>query len=163
MNKILTACPRVNLTIMSTFNGLSVPSYRKLIDGVYTLKQNYTSTDRYWASAVFLDSSYLRFPTHQTLQVIPSVWANEVLSFAQHADYLGIPKFDNKLVGYSDVEIQKLKRAYDWMVSPRDPEKLLRQRSNFGRYFQAHDQRRGTDFKKTFPELADFYDYTLTI
>ena len=49
------------------------------------------------------------------------------------------------------------------MVSPRDPEKLLRQRSNFGRYFQAHDQRRGTDFKKTFPELADFYEYTLTL
>ena len=30
MNKILTACPRVNLTIMSTFNGLSVPSYKNL-------------------------------------------------------------------------------------------------------------------------------------
>jgi len=163
MNKILTACPRVNLTIMSTFNGLSVPSYRKLIDGVYKLKQDYTSTDRYWASAVFLDSSYLRFPTHQTLQVIPSIWANEVLSFAQHADYLGIPKFDNKLVGYSDVEIQKLKRAYDWMISPKDEQKLLNQRSNFGRYFRAHDERRGTDFKKTFPELADFYEYTLTL
>ena len=35
MNKVLTKCPKVNLTIMSTFNALSVPSYKKLIDGVY--------------------------------------------------------------------------------------------------------------------------------
>ena len=32
MNKILSSCPRLNITIMSTFNGLSVPSYYKLID-----------------------------------------------------------------------------------------------------------------------------------
>jgi len=30
-------------------------------------------------------------------------------------------------------------------------------------FFKAHDERRGTDFKKTFPELADFYDYTLKL
>ena len=156
-------CPRVNLTIMSTFNALSVPSYSKLVDGVYQLKKDYASTDRYWMSAVFLDSSYLRYPSHQTLQVLPSKFANMVLETASKADFLGTPKFDNKLIGFSDVEIQKIKRSYDWMTSHRDAERLLSQRSNFGRYFRAHDERRGTDFKKTFPELADFYDYCLSI
>ncbi len=162
-NKLLTMCPRVNLTIMSTFNALSVPSYSKLVDGVYQLKKDYASTDRYWMSAVFLDSSYLRYPSHQTLQVLPSKFANMVLETASKADFLGTPKFDNKLIGFSDVEIQKIKRSYDWMTSHRDAERLLSQRSNFGRYFRAHDERRGTDFKKTFPELADFYDYCLSI
>ena len=45
----------------------------------------------------------------------------------------------------------------------KDEKRLLNQRKNFGRFFKAHDERRGTDFKKTFPELADFYDYTLKL
>jgi hypothetical protein len=40
---------------------------------------------------------------------------------------------------------------------------MTNQRKNFGNYFKAHDERRGTDFCKTFPELADFYEYCLTL
>jgi len=162
-NKVLTLCPKVNLTVMSTFNALSVPSYHKLIDGIYQLKNDHASSDRYWMSAVFLDSSYLRYPSHQTLQVLPSEWHKEVLKCAAKADFLGTPKFDNRLIGFSDVEIQKIKRSYDWMKSPIDAKRLLSQRSNFGRFFNAHDERRGTDFKKTFPELADFFEYCKSI
>ena len=75
LNKILEKCPRVNITIMSTYNALSVPNYQKLLDGVYGLKKTYGSDDRYWNSAVFLDSSYLRYPTHQTVQVLPQKWS----------------------------------------------------------------------------------------
>jgi len=159
MNKVLTKCPRVNLTIMSTFNALSVPSYKKLIKGVYDLKQEYASTDRYWTSAVFLDSSYLRYPTHQTVQVLPKEWSKEIFETAQYTDFLGIPKFDHKHVGYSDIETQKIKRIYDWMLSANDDEKLLHQRYNFGKFFKAHDERRGTDFVKTYPELEEFWKY----
>ena len=51
VNKILTECSRVNLTFMSTYNALSVPSYMRLIDGIYQLKSEYGSSDRYWPSA----------------------------------------------------------------------------------------------------------------
>ena len=51
MNKILSKLDRVNLTIMSTYNALSVPNYHKLIEGVYDLKKQYGSSDRYWNSA----------------------------------------------------------------------------------------------------------------
>ena len=163
MNKILTKCPRVNVTIMSTFNALSVPSYYSLVNGVYQLKKDYTSTDRYWTSAVFLDTSYLRYPRHQTIQVLPKYWAEDIFHVAQYVDYLGIPKFDNRLVGYSDVEIQKIKRSYDWMKAFIPEQQLKKQRYNFGKYFKAHDERRNTDFCKTFPELADFYNECLEI
>lgn len=163
VNKILSASPRIVLTVMSTFNALSVPSYTKLVNNIYTLKTNYANSDRYWISSVFLDSSYLRFPSHQTLQVLPEEFSEYVLDAASQADFLGTPKFDHKLIGFSDVEIQKIKRSYDWMKAPVDPKRLESQRSNFGRYFQAHDERRGTDFKATFPELADFYDYCLKL
>ena len=163
MNKVLTKCPKVNLTIMSTFNALSVPSYKKLIDGVYDLKKEYASTDRYWTSAIFLDSSYLRYPTHQTVQILPQKWAKEVFKTAQYTDFLGIPKFDHKHVGYSDIETQKIKRIYDWMISREDDEKLKHQRYNFGKFFKAHDERRGTNFVKTYPELEDFWHYCQNI
>ena len=163
VNKLLTECPRVNLTFMSTYNALSVPNYDKLVQGVYDLKKEYGSTDRYWASAVFLDTSYLRYPTHQTVQVLPPQWAENVYKQAQLADFLAVPLFENKYIGYSDIEIQKIKRTYDWMKSTKQDKDLIKKQYNFGKYFTAHDERRGTDFKKVFPELADFFEYTKEI
>ena len=95
MNKILEKCPRVNLTIMSTYNALSVPNYDKLINNVYKLKTKYGSSDRYWNSAVFLDSSYLRYPTHQTVQVLRTM-EQKIFEQAQLADFLGVPLFENQ-------------------------------------------------------------------
>ena len=163
VNKVLEKCPRINLTFMVTYNGLSIPNFDKLINGVYDLKEQYGSTDRYWNSAAFLDTSYLRFPRHQTVQTMPEEWAPKIFRDAQLADFLSVPLFDHKYVGYSDIEIQKIKRTYDWMKAPIDEKTLLTQRSNFGNYFRAHDERRGTDFCKVFPEFEDFYHQCLNI
>jgi hypothetical protein len=65
---------------MVTYNALSVFNYDKLIHNVYGLKTEYASTDRYWNSAVFLDSSYLRHPQHQTVQVLPYNFSNNILN-----------------------------------------------------------------------------------
>jgi hypothetical protein len=150
---------------MSTYNALSVPNYTKLIDGVYDLKKTYGSDDRYWKSALFLDSSYLRFPTHQTVQVLPQVWNKKIYEQAQLADFYSIPAFDKQFHGYSDIEIQKIKRIWDWKVANwnEKEQQVKEQRYNFGKYFQEHDKRRGTDFCKTFPELESFYRDCLEI
>ena len=72
--------------------------------------------------------------------------------------------FESKYIGYSDIEIQKVRRIYDWMESTeQDSPQIKEQRYNFGKYFQEHDKRRGTNFKKAFPELGDFYEETLRI
>ena len=165
MEKILSSLDRVVITIMSTYNALSVPNYTKLIDGVYDLKRTYGSQDRYWNSAVFLDSSYLRFPTHQTVQVLTDYWNPKIFEQAQLADFYSIPSFERQHYGYSDIEIQKLKRIWDWKIANWDgKEKQVKEyRYNFGKYFQEHDKRRGTDFCKTFPELESFYHECLEI
>lgn len=163
VNKILTECSRINLTFMSTYNALSVPNYKKLINGLYDLKTTYGSNERYWNSAVFLDSSYLRYPLHQTVEILEHKWTNEVFEQAQLMDYLSSPIFNNEYIGYSDVEIQKVKRIYDWMISEKNPNKIFVQRYNFGKFIQEHDKRRGTDFNKVFPELSEFYEFTKTL
>ncbi len=163
VNKILSSCKRISITVMSTFNALSVPSYKELIDYIYGLKMKYTSSERYWNSAVFLDTSYLRYPKHQTVKILPEKWAIKIKDAASHMNYLGIPKFEHQHVGYSDVEIQKVKRTYDWMLTDRNEEELLKQRRDFGVFFKEHDRRRETNFKEVYPELADFYEQTQTI
>ena len=156
VNKILEKCSRVNLTIMSTYNALSVPNYDKLLYEVYKLKDVYGSDDRYWNSAVFLDSSYLRFPSHQTVQVLPDKWAQNIYKQTQLTEFMATPNFETRLIGYSDIEVQKLKRIYDWHLS-RDEKDMTEQRRNFFRFFSEHDRRRNTDFCKVFPELESFY------
>jgi len=165
MNKILSSLDRSIVTIMSTYNSLSVPNYQRLIHNVYELKETYASSDRYWKSATFLDSSYLRFPQHQTVQVLPDIWNQEILRQAQLLDFLAVPQFESHFIGYSDIEIQKVKRIYDWKTANWEgkDEQVRQQRYNFGKYFQEHDKRRGTDFRKVFPELADFYNDCLEI
>ena len=150
---------------MSTYNALSVPNYHKLIKGIYDMKTKFGSSDRYWVSALFLDSSYLRYPTHQTVQVLPDEWNHYILKQAQYVDYLGVPLFDHRYIGYSDIEIQKIKRIYDWKLAQwPDKEKHVKEyRYNFGKFFQEHDKRRGTNFSSTFPELEEFYRKCLEI
>ena len=165
INRILESSTKVNVTNMATYNALSVPNYHKLIKGMYDLKTKFGNPNRYWKSAVFLDSSYLRYPTHQTVQVLPDEWNSYILKHAQLVDYYGVPLFDHHYIGYSDIEIQKIKRIYDWKIAEWEgkEQQVKEHRYNFGKFFQEHDKRRGTNFCKTFPELADFYRQCLEI
>ena len=163
VNKIMSQCPRVIITFMSTYNALSLFNYNKLIKEVYNLKDMYGSYDRYWNSAVFLDSSYLRYPNHQTVQVLPYEFSKKILEQTKLITYYAIPLFDPKYIGFSDIEVQKLKRIHDWMVAPQDPTKQMKNRHGFYHFFSEHDKRRGTNFVKTFPELEEFYNFCGTI
>ena len=87
-HKVLEKCPKVILTYMVTYNALSVPNYDKLIRGVYDLKTQYGSDDRYWNSATFLDTSYLRHPKHQTVQVLEPHWADKIYADASISRFL---------------------------------------------------------------------------
>jgi len=158
VNKILEKCPRVIITFMVTYNALSIFKFDKLISEVYKLKEIYGNNDRYWNSATFLDTSYLRYPQHQTIRVLPMEFSNNILDQSKLALYYGTPSFDTKEIGYSDIEIQKIKRLYDWMISPIDKEELKHQQYNFYKFFNEHDRRRGTNFCETFPELVEFYN-----
>jgi hypothetical protein len=162
LNKILTKCPTVSIGIMSTYNAFSVTSYHKLIRGVYDLKREYSSNQRVWTTAVHLDASYLRYPQHQTVQILPLPFARLV---EMHGEFVENKRelYDHNLnengvsYGFGDVEISKLKRIHDWMVAPQDPYLAKLHRKDFYQFVTEHDKRRGTNFIKTFPELEKFY------
>jgi organic radical activating enzyme len=162
MNKILEKCPRVNITLMVTYNALSVPNYDKLILDCYDIKLNHKSEDRYYPGAILMDTSYLRHPQHQAVKVLNGDdtydWSQNIWKQAELMNYLQAPYFAKSEAGFGDLEIIKMKRIYDWMVSEEDIKVQRMRRYNFYKYFSTHDARRGTDFVKTFPELEDFWN-----
>jgi len=168
INKILQKCPTVTIGIMSTYNALSVSSYHKLIDAVNCLKMDYASVQRAWTTPLILDASFLRHPLHQTVQILPYDFSKIVKSHSERAEKLREVFHTNindngVSYGYGDVEISKMQRIYDWMISPQDEIKQMKNRKDFYKFFSEHDKRRGTNFCKTFPELEEFYHFCSTI
>jgi pyruvate-formate lyase-activating enzyme len=163
VDRILRECPRINITFMVTYNALSVPNYDKLIEEIYELKTIHKGFSRYWPGAILMDTSYLRHPQHQavkTLQGDPNYdWSQNIWRQAELMNFLQSPYFAKDQAGFGDLEIIKMKRIYDWMISPDEEHIQRMRRFNFYNYFSNHDKRRGTNFVKTFPELEDFYNF----
>lgn len=162
VDKVLEKCPRINITFMVTYNALSVPNYDEMLYDVYDLKVKHKGTDRYWPGAILVDTSYLRHPQHQAVKTLMNDknfdWSQNVWKQAETMYYLQAPYFAKQEAGYGDLEIIKMKRIYDWMISDEESNIKNMRMFNFYNYFRSHDERRGTDFCKTFPELADFYN-----
>ena len=95
---------------MSTYNALSVPRYKDLITNVYKLKEEYHNPYRYYGSSIILDSSYLRYPEHQTVKILDKTWANEVKEQAQLMDFYEQIRVGLDGYGFTEIEINKLNR-----------------------------------------------------
>ena len=163
IDKILSKCPTVTIGIMCTYYAFSVLSFDELIKGVYEYKKKYSSMDRAWNTAVSLDTSFLRYPSHQTVQILPKEFSENVRQSAELAKsleevYHTTHNDFGVTYGFSEIEITKIKRIYDWMISEQDENTLKRNRFNFYKFFNEHDKRRGTNFLETFPEYTEFYN-----
>jgi len=163
IDKILSKCPTVTIGIMCTYNAFSVLSFDKLIKGVYEYKKKYSSMNRAWNTAVSLDTSFLRYPSHQTVQILPKEFSENVNQSAELAKsleeiYHTTHNEFGVTYGFSEIEITKIKRIYDWMLSEQDENILKRNRFNFYKFVNEHDKRRGVNFLETFPEYIEFYD-----
>lgn len=153
LHKLLGAIPKLTITIMSTYNIFSPFSYDELIKNVYEIKKQYSNDQRYWLHPVLLDTSYLRYPKHQSVKLLTDEHKELILQNAKTALYYGVPVFDNKHMGMTETEIRKIKRIYDWAISPTEDD-INFDRKNFVSFVNEHDKRRGTNFDETFPILS---------
>ena len=154
---ILQELPKVTINVMATFNALSVFSYDKLIDKIFELKKKYQNKERYWVSAIQLDTSYLRWPQHLSVKILDLEQKKLILDCAKKAFYYATQEFTHDYYGFSDVEVQKIKRLYDYSIS-EDQFDVVRNQNDFISFINEHDNRRGTNFLKTYPELENFYN-----
>ncbi len=153
---ILKELPKVTINVMATFNALSIFGYGKLIDKIFSLKEKYRNNERYWISAIQLDTSYLRWPQHLSVKILEDEQKELILEYAKKAFYYATPEFNHNHFGFSDVEVQKIKRLYDYAIS-KDDFDIDKHRNDFVLFVDEHDKRRGTNFLETFPEFKNLY------
>jgi organic radical activating enzyme len=146
---------RNSLTFIITMNNLSVLGLQQQLEWILELRGMYSKTYQ----RVWFDTPLLRSPSWQSLQILPPVYADRLEGIA---DWMELHKetADRPFQGFKDYEIQRMRRDIDWMKegSKLDPEYVKLQRADFYRFFNEHDNRRHTDFLRTFPQMKEFWD-----
>jgi hypothetical protein len=109
---------------------------------------------KYGRDSINFSLNILRFPSFQSVLVLP------LAVRAQYADDLS---FAYEILADDAIchefELNQLRRLIEYLHEPeQDPQVLQILQHDFKLFYQQYDQRRGKDFKYTFPQLADWYD-----
>jgi hypothetical protein len=136
------------LHVMCTINALCLLSLREFLFNIVNLKR------KYGRDSVNFSLNILRFPSFQSVLVLP------LLIREQYADELafayGIMADD---VFCHEFELNQLSRLIEYLRTPeQDPQALQVLQRDFKNFYEQYDQRRGKDFRATFPQLIEWYD-----
>ncbi len=168
VNNYLTRVDEGLVTFIVTFNMLSLPSIKKLLEGILELQRihNVTKSRRdadgnivvYGHHKVFIDTPMLRYPLWQSLQLTPKEhwhYADEALEFMK----ANIDKHrDSRWVGFKPHQIERFDRSIEFMKQGFDTDEQREEaEENFVRFFDDHDRRRDTSILDTFPEFSEQY------
>ena len=153
---------------MSTFNVFSVFSYEKLIKKVYDLKLKHFNTERYWNSAIILDTSYLRHPPFMSFRILKNYITEDYFD-----RWIKFMKFNSTFrsinfhkmqqisdVGFSLQEIEKIIRLKEIFTHDHNLEdnSFDKDKKDFYNFIIEYDKRRNYKCEEYFPELIDFID-----
>jgi len=157
--RLLNELPGLNITVMSTYNALSVTGYKEFLKDIFEIKKTFPSATAATVAAtrLLLDIPYLRYPPHQSIFIIPAAfhhYVEEQINFVNN----NIEYEKGINYGFNRFEAEKLKRVYDLIKSNVENEETIINRDDFVRFVDEHDIRRGTNFLETFPELKEFYN-----
>lgn len=156
VEQILEKLPSVSITFMVTFNALSATSFLPFLERVVEWRKKF-SVKEVRPSPIFLDISYLRYPTYQAPNVLGPEYQEHARAIVQFMERYSSSLNSNSW-GFRDWEIAKAKRLVEWMRTPLAPEALQKERAAFFRFFSEHDRRRNTSFVRTFPEMVGFWE-----
>jgi hypothetical protein len=162
-HRVLSEIPDSHLTIMAAYNILSLPSFKLLMNDIIDMKCQYAQQP-VRKNPVSLDVPYIRWPEFLAPWVADSAFLpmleDVVTHMFKNLHQLNWPPLCGK--GFFDYEVNRIERVFytvrDEMIrNHSDPSRIDPLRAQFAEYITEYDRRRGTNFKETFPELADFY------
>ena len=163
IEKILHKLDKVTVVVMSTFNIFSIFSYNQLIKKVHELKLKHFNPNRYWNSAIILDTSYLRYPSFLSFKLL-SGYINYGY-FEQFEKYMKDNSCEISLnfsqphsiddVGFSFKEIEKITRLKEYFINEPIVD-LTKERINFKEFIIQYEIRRNINCLDYFPELITF-------
>jgi len=165
IDKILTVLPKVTVVIMSTFNIFSIFSYESLIKKVYDLKLKHFNTERYWNSALILDTSYLRYPDFLGFRILKDYldveYFNRCEKFMKfYSTYRSLNFYEQQSiedVGFSTKEIEKITRIKEIFITDSNSDiSFEKEKKDFVKFIDEYKIRRGMDCEEYYPELTQF-------
>lgn len=152
--RVTTEIPMIKwkskVVIMATYNLLSIPKFRLLLEWIVEYRKQYTNKD--WKN-IWLDISYLRYPSWQTVSLADT----NLLKIIQD-DLAFMQEMSQDIVGYygfQDTEIEKFQRTFEYAkTSSKNLNNI--EKTRFYNFFVQHDQRKNFVFDEVFPELKEF-------
>jgi organic radical activating enzyme len=158
IHKAYKEIPGIQVTIMSTYNFLSMTSYIPFLQDIVDIKNQYHRWDDK-RTPMLLDIPYLRFPNHQAIFIMEPEQLNliydQVTFMYKNLEYKEWYGSANR--GFFEHEADKLKRIYNIAKDNPINEFTNVNRKNFIIFVDEHDRRRGTNFLETFPEYENVY------
>lgn len=147
------------VTFMITFNILTVTNFRSLLVKILEWRRKYNNivADQKKWQRIRFDTPYLKEPLQYDMNILPK---EEFMPYMYaHLEYIKENLDDVDKYKFDNLEYEKFLRVVKYMETAAYPgEKIWQGKKDFYNWFTEYDRRRGTDFIKTFPELADFYN-----
>lgn len=149
----LLAVPKAKITIMVTFNALSLTSFKDLLVFIKETREKHPEKG---FERLRLDLSYLRHPHYQSVQVLPESYMSFMDDIVNYLEENSSQRYPS--VGFDSYEILKADRIRAWMKQRLPQPELEENRRHFYEFFAEHDRRRGTQFLAVFPEMKEFWE-----
>jgi hypothetical protein len=153
--------PTLDVTIMCTFNILSIPRFKNFLNDILAIRRSATVENKEnGIRGVNLDFPYLRHPRHLSALIADEYMISvleDSVKWAEknRATFLEVDYHD----GFYPHEIDNLKRLLNVIraENPQSKDNVI-SRHDFYLYVNQHDTRNGTEFARVFPELVAFYN-----
>lgn len=156
IRRVLDEVPGCTFTVMSTYNALSVFSYCEFMRDILQIKLDYAVKGAAHP-AILLDTPYLRYPSHQSIFILPAHILQNIKSQVDMMyDNLETPL--TPFAGFFKFEAEKFKRVHELIMHQVDSDSVTTDQADFVKFVDEHDRRRGTNFLETFPEMKSTYN-----
>jgi organic radical activating enzyme len=146
------------LTLMITFNALSVTTFKSLLIKILAWRRVYKRYEEHNVHRIGFDTPYLKEPLQYDMNILPK---EEFMSYMH--DSLKFIEDNVAEDKFTELEYEKFRRVVDYMESTvYSDEKLAEGRKDFYHWFTEQDRRRSTDFLTVFPEYKNFLELCKT-
>jgi MoaA/NifB/PqqE/SkfB family radical SAM enzyme len=146
------------ISFMITFNILCVTTFKSLLEKILewrSIYNQYNKTDQ--PQMVRFDTPYLKEPLQYDMNILPK---GEFMGYMDESLRFIKDNIDDKdPTKFTTVEYEKFRRVVDYMQTTDYDDAIVEQgRRDFYNWFNALDERRGTNLLETFPEMTSFYN-----
>jgi organic radical activating enzyme len=136
---------------MTTFNALSITTFEQFLLDIFELRCQFNPAESFNRVPIMIN--YLRWPPYLDVRLLPLALRQQAAPRFHHLMMQRTRRTSPNPCGrFYLEEIDQIARLGKFMLSEL-PE-VERYRQDFAKYIIEYDRRRGTDFKKTFPDLA---------